>query len=926
MIAKPGRIVAVAMTLAASIAAARTSEVARFDISEPLGVNWPGEWLTRDLPGIEGEVHVVAEAGGRTVPSQIVEEVGKRRVLFLAAVRARTNAVFTVVAGPGPRDWRPVTVDGLRVSNGLYSLEFPDRRPLPLIEGLPTESQWPAGAEVTGVRDQWLERGPARAVLSRTFAFRNPEHRHRIVFDCRAEDAWIGVEEHYAFDRGSFIRWDMAGLKADRVYHPHSFNARNSRVGGDQEDSTLEPDRHPIATLGPIWRDIWFGGGPFAFVYATNAAAGIGVAAVRGSRWDAPPDISLESQNLAVHGDREREGLVWVRLPADAGTRHWAIVPGRLELRKEIPGTIRRRVEIPLDVVLKEWILDWPSRSPPATHGMLGVYLGGCFNEHLKCPTTFPRRVKRQMPKGGPFKSRALAALAYIFENPDYWPGPKYRWKIGNPNFHTDMYPVPFLVGLLMPDHPHSRRWVEFGMENLKWQVENDSFPGGAWKESIGYSGAFFGVTGYLRMAREAGFGDGFRDWPRIREVLRWFACMETPVDPRYGTRQKAPLGDTSVGDYASHLNGVADDCREVDQLFSERLKRFPENWERALHIGSREFPGFGAMMRGNAYDERHESFVTVKAGPARNHYQGDELSFYFASLSTPLAIDYACHYSPRPNHAAMHNRPDMNGLLPLAIGVPRAFATNAVADVFVADERATRVSHVPILPHETTMPAWEYPVTGLPDGKPWLFRRYAMLVKHDPASSRLPDYLVVRDEIESPEPPWWNLHVLARGIRTEGGAFLFSGQLGVELAVHVLSPDIGEVERRRWGWGGTLADKRGKKGAAYEAACFGRVIPEDFTPGAWKGPDGHGGEQAEWLRLRAAAGRSEWLVVLMPRRRGTEAPRVERLDGSGARVSLGSETETVRVGTKGEHQASVIRNGDLTVLLPAGTVKPPGD
>ncbi len=916
----------VAALLAISIAAARGSECARFDIREPLGVNWPGEWIVRELPGVEGEIHVIDETGGRSVPSQLVEEEGMRRVLFLAAVRARTNAVFRVVAGPGPRDWRPVTVDGLRIENGLYAIAFPDRKPLPVADGLPTESHWPAGAEVTGVRDEWLERGPARVVLSRTFAFTNPEHRYRIVFDCRAEDPWIGVEERYAFDRGSFIRWDMAGLGADRVYHPHSFNARTSQVGGNPEDSTLEPERHPIATLGPIWRDIWFGGGPFAFVYATNAASGIGVAAVRGSRWDAPPGVSLESQNPAVHGDREREGRVWVRLPADGGTRHWAIVPGAAALRKEIPGMIRRRVEIPLDVVLKDWILDWPSQSTPATHGMLGVYLGGSFNEHLKCPTTFPRRVKKQMPEGGPFKSRDLAALAYIFTNPDYWPGPTYRWTIGNPNFHTDMYPVPFLAGLLMPDHPHARRWVEFGMENLKWQVEQDSFPGGAWSESIGYSGAFFSVARYLRMAREGGFGNAFRDWPRIREILQWFACMETSVDPRYGTRQMAPLGDTSAGDYAPRLNAVADDYLGVDEIFAEQLRRFPEKWERALDIGGREFPGFGAMMRGNAYDPRRESFATVKAGPARNHYQGDELSFYFASLSTPLAIDYACHYSPRPNHAAMHNRPDLNGFLPLAIGVPRAFATNAVADVFVADEIATRVSHVPILPHETTMPGWEYPVTRLPEDKPWKFRRYAMLVKHAPASSRLPDYLVVRDEIESPEPLWWNLHVLARAVRRDGNTFVFTGQLGVDLAVHVLSPEIVEVEQRRWGWGGSLADKRGKKGAAYEAACFGRVVPEEFEFGTWKGPDGHGGEQAEWLRLRAAAGRSEWLVVLMPFRRGEQAPRVERLDGHRARVSLGSEAEIVCIGTMGDDQASVVQNGERSVLLPAGTVKAFGD
>jgi hypothetical protein len=339
-------------------------------------------------------------------------------------------------------------------------------------------------------------------------------------------------------------------------------------------------------------------------------------------------------------------------------------------LRKQMPDLIRRRVEIPLDVVLRDWVLDWPSTAKPMTYSILGSYLGGSFNEHQKCPTTIPRRVKGGLPKEGPVKSRDLAALAYIFTNPDYWPGMQYRWRIGNPNFHTDMYPTPFLIGLLMPEHPHAKRWIEFGIANLKDQIDHDSFPGGSWKESLSYSGAFFSIAKYLELAAKAGYVNAFRDWPRVREVAQWFACMETPVDPRYGQRQKAPLGDTSVGSHVGRLNQLGESYRGVDEPFAEQLTRFPERWAGALDIGSRSFHGFGAALRGNAYDTNRESYVTIKAGPARNHYQGDELSFYFHSLSTPLAIDYACHYSPRPWHAAMHNRPDMDDQRPVAIGV----------------------------------------------------------------------------------------------------------------------------------------------------------------------------------------------------------------------------------------------------------------
>lgn len=902
---------AILFALCASLFTVRAGEVARFEIREPLGQTWTGDWLTQPITVTPSDTLRLLGPDGVPVPAQFTAG----NVLFLATIKANSTNVFTVVDDGVPVTWTPLRYDAGKVGNGIWELAFDATQPLPVPNGLPVKSVWPPGVEVAGVHDEWLERGPVRAVLRRTFLFKNTAHRYVITFDMRANDPWIGVVDEYALGKGTSIRVDLTELKADRVYHPYAYNARTFQPGGDTEDSTLEPPQHPIATLGPIWRDIWFNGGPFAFVYRTNAVVGIGFAAVRGSQWDAPEGVSLESQNLFVHGDKTEEARVWVELPTDAGKRHWALVIGQPELRKQMVGMIRRRADIPFDVVRKEWILEWPSSAPVLKGANTFGYLGGNFNEHQKNPTTIPRHVKRSLPARGPVKSRELAALAYLFTNPDYWPGPKYKWRIGNPNFHTDMYPTPFLIGLLMPDHPHARRWVDFGIENLKDQIDNDSFPGGSWKESISYSGAFFGIANYLDKAREAGFVNAFRDWPRIREIAQWFACMETPVDLRFGKRMQAPLGDTGFGSHVGALNELGESYRGVDARFSEQLRRFPAKWEDALDIGSRYFYGFGAALRGNAYDTHRESYVTIKAGPARNHYQGDELSFYFASLSTPLAIDYACHYSPRPWHAAMHNRPDMDDQRPVAIGVARAFVTNAVADVFVADERTTEINHVPLTPHETTRPGWEYPTTQLPADKPWTFRRYTMLVKH---ASDFPDYLVIRDEIESPQPVWWNLHVLARAIQRDNARFLFPGQLGVDTTLHVLTPDITDVQQRRWGWRGSMNDRRGKKGADYEAACFGAVIPQDFVPGTWKD-----GEQAEWLRLRGPAGRTEWLTVLMPNRHGEPAARVEKLSATSAKITLRDETELVHLGSAATHQAAVERGGKLTVLLPANTVKP---
>jgi hypothetical protein len=940
----------------AGCGAAEAAGLGRISIAEPLGVTWKGEWLDRE---------VEIDTGGRTIAAGRLRLVGpegsavpvqfsregrllgdeetvsgkvKLSALLLATVPANKTVEFAVVEAATGTDhgWTPVTVhaDGglCRVGNGLYELELDASRPLPInamrfgdVKGTLGTFSWPEGLKPVGVANEWVERGPARAILKRTFRFADPSRRYAMTLDFRAGDPWIGVVDEYALGRGTSIRLDLRALRPDKVYHHYAYNARTFNPGGDSEDSTLQPPQHPIATLGPIWRDIWYNGGPFAFIYRSGAECGLGLATVRGSRWRVPEGVSLESQDLFVHGDRQIEGQVWVEIPTDAGSRHWALVIGEPDLRKSMPRLIRSHADIPLNTVLTEWVLDWKSDAPVKRVGTFS-YLGGCFNEHQKNPTTIPRSVKKMLRTlgPGPYKSRELAVLAYVFSDPDYWPGPDYKWRIGNPNFHTDMYPVPFLVALLMPDHPHAKDWLDFGVRNIRGQIATDSFPGGSWAESLSYSGAFFSVARYAKMAAEAGRVNLFRDMPRIREIATWFACLQTPVDPRYGCRQKAPIGDTSPGNHVDGLRTLGECYRGIDEKFAEQLARFPAPWPGALDLSSREFYGFGAALRGNAYDERHESFVAFKAGPARNHYQGDELSVYFASLGVPLLIDYACHYSPRPWHAAMHNRPDMNDLRPVAIAARRALAASAVADVFVADERTTEINHVPLEPHHAVKPGWEYPTTRLPAGRPWTMRRYAMLVKHDPKVSQIADYLVIRDEIDSPQPVWWNLHVLGREIRREGYRFDFPGQLDVDLAAHFLAPHVGDVQQRQWGWreGKSSSERRTLKGPEYEKAFFGAWIPRDFQPGTW-GKGEHSGEMARWLRVKGQAGRTDWLVVLMPNLQGRPAPKVEKLSPTSARITLGQESEVVHLGSDGAHQAAVERGARLTVLLEAGAVRP---
>lgn len=929
--------------------------MATIEIHEPLGFRWPDEWVSREvnvarsarvadlhlLGGDDEEIafEVRSLSDHRAIPPSRGIEAGEQiEVFFRAALSPGETALWRLVSdSERDRAWAAVEIERVEnatlVRNGAFELELERNRPA-VLDGLRIRRgsksllrfRWPEDVHPESVEDLWSAEGPARVIVRRIFSFAEPALRYEITFEIRAGDPWIDVDERCALGRGAIIALDLEPLEATHVYHPHTYNARTYRPDGKPEDSTLEPPEHPIATLGPVWHDIWFGGGPFAFVYREGGEAGIGLAAVHGSEWDTVDGVSLPSQVIEIHGDRIEEGRVRARFPADGGRRRWALVAGPPELRHGIAALVRARADVPLERALDEWVLDWPSDARRVDYPFAEQWFG-MFHRHELNPTTFPRRVRSFLDgrfDGGRVReelaSRDLAFLAYIFTDPDYWPGPERRWgNVGNPNFHTDMYNVPLKIGLLMPDHPHAKRWIDYGVAETKENLARDSFPGGAWAESISYAGFFFHIVENARKLRDAGVARPFRDWPRLARVARYLGILHGPPDPRYGSRQKAPIGDTSPGNYIDEINRLADDYRGIDERLAKAFSRFPEGGPDALDIESAEFPGFGAVLRGNPYS-RFESFVTVKAGPARNHFQGDELSFHFASLSVPLAIDHACHYSPRPWHAAMHNRPDMNGKRPVAVAVPRAFVReDGFGSVFVAEERTRRMSHVPLEPHEATKPGWEYPWSETPAEHPWTMRRYVFLVEHDPSASRLADYVVIRDEIDSPEPVRWNLHVLARSMERNAQDFRFPGQLGVDLGVHFLAPELGEVEAREWGWRGDSKKRRELHGKDYERECFGAWIPEDLEEGTWDPKQG--GEMTKWLRAHGSPGRSEWFVVLVPYRSGGPAPKVERLSATSARITIGNESEVIFLGTEAKPQAAIERNGERTVLIPAETV-----
>ena len=635
----------------------------------------------------------------------------------------------------------------------------------------------------------------------------------------------------------------------------------------------------------------------------------------------------------------------WERDPARAAPHILTTLPRLQEIRagiaadKDAPVVhLIRRVlagEIKGDRNVAEFLAgrrDDPGGGGPGAN----LYLDRCYQDDFFNPTTYPRRLRRGMAwadlaaAGRPAGDAQAALVGYLFSDLNYWPGYANGWDAGNPNFHTDMYTLTILAAAMMPDHPHAERWMAFGIRNLKEDLRRVVFmPGGAGLECPGYNAYGMGnMLTVMRSIQNSGLDDPFK-WPEVRASVEYLRHLHTPPDPRLGRRSLASVGDTHPWqDGTGVLFGMAAaGLLRADPAFATQCMAMyrhyygsdgsgdlardvllvdpsiPEGRLDEMDWTSREFPGFGAVLR-SRFGDPEEAFASFKCGPARGHYQGDELSFHFFGAGMPIALDWHCGYKPRPDQEHMHNRVNLGDDENMdAVGELVAFRTTDAGDLAVGQVKSAHLRKMPRYAHEITWQA-SYPRRALTSEA--RLRRFLLLVKH-PAEGPMADYLVIRDEPASSEPATFNLFVLARSVERDGRRFDFDGQLAADAVAYFVAPEPERVRLDRWAW-----PKQDESS----------MIPEDFQVGKdrWRV-----GELQQWVRVSASPG-DPFLVVLYPYRKGTPAPAFEALaDGKGVRVSVAGKTEEVYLATdpapEAGGQAVVQRDGRKTVILKAKAV-----
>lgn len=608
-------------------------------------------------------------------------------------------------------------------------------------------------------------------------------------------------------------------------------------------------------------------------------------------------------------------------------------------------------------------------------------------------------------PVGGPLH----AAMGYIITDLDAWPGWHQGWAPGNPNFHTDKYMGAIYIASAMRDHPHSDEWMRFGYENFKEDIGKVLFaPDGVGYECPGYAG--YALRHQLELARifvNTGFGNPVTENPLFKQSGIWHRKLITPYNHRIRRRHTAPIGDTHRWD-----SGLAHGFGSLASFYAGSDPEFASEMQGAWHLlldnglplrnrlraqlldsdpsippmdpmemdwSSDTFYGFGAIMRNNFGTDR-ETFLSIKAGPTRGHYHNDEIAYHFYSHGEPISMDYNCSYTPRGDHAALHNSmtfgregtvlhnqrqervPAMEQIFSTAHA--GAFGSTDEMDVFVAERRSNSVSMTPIYPEDHEFQR-NY---GSREVSPIVHRRYLALVKH-PEGSPFTDFIVVREETRSQEAQAVNVHLLTRELSVDGNLIQATGQHKMDMALYVADATDLNVDVRHWWytdtwmrspgeeytirpgesqaeWAARMQALKRQHGVdtlplpGWEPRWRGRETDEDWRrwdrllretegraiipPPGWTGPWMYG-EYQQWVRLNTAPG-TPVLWVLYPYERGTERPTFETLaGGAGVRVSLGGVSQEIFLGTDPADglagQAVIRRNGRESVVLAADAV-----
>ena len=389
-----------------------------------------------------------------------------------------------------------------------------------------------------------------------------------------------------------------------------------------------------------------------------------------------------------------------------------------------------------------------------------------------------------------------MAFIAYTLSSKDYM---AWQFAVGNADFDADRYSIVGSFGLALPDHPHSRQWVEHAVSQLHRQMKFYVSEGsGRWIENPGnyYLHTWRVLTPFLLALHHLGDDRGFGH-PKFRQFCDFAVKTITPAAPSTTVLSNGPpesktlrdtnrvrmvpgIGDTgSIGpDVPSMLAYSAHAYSKIDLPLSQRLMWAWRQGKGKLSdlyftltipsllfinhdlpnvppkLASETLPEYGAVLRAD-FGTPRESYLLFKSGIGGARYHNDEHAFILYLRGVPVTLDGGFGWSTYKG--SLHSTVTFDG-----------------NDYFMPRGDLARF---------VTLEGADLAVGRMPPSAPHFsrFDRHILFVKND--------YLLIRDDIQSQQATAWHLPMAVKDIELGKGQAVGRGRLGLDFLVRFLLP-----------------------------------------------------------------------------------------------------------------------------------------
>ena len=393
-------------------------------------------------------------------------------------------------------------------------------------------------------------------------------------------------------------------------------------------------------------------------------------------------------------------------------------------------------------------------------------------------------------------------------------------WTNSLPNFQSDPMCGLAHLSALFKAHPDALAWRRKALDDIDRQLGAYCGKSGAWEESINYALYTFSYLVITFRPVKHRWGIDYFNDERVRRYAGWLCRFFGPYDKRADAYTWPGIGNAVVPSgggsyllaYAGELpegDPLREDCIAIYQL-QEKMIELGEHYPSAVAAmapipdrpytlrpaGDEVMDEVGVSMREGHLTPR-ESYLFQKLGFAKDHYEGDEMSFNWYAKGTPFLMDYGT-YTGDVGAFGAHNLveiPDEDalrrGYLADHLFSPAVDYTRGEAPVTLKLLWGRVRSFEEVDNKDGKIDRTKTPYFYIGDDNPvgpkvWK-TRLLLFVK--------PDYVALFDRVYGEVPHRYNLHVTGDEIRRDGQQITARGRFDLDLLAFVHRPAEFDME-----------------------------------------------------------------------------------------------------------------------------------